>query len=477
MRKYGLMALTALVTLSAYSSSEADAKSKIRGTIDKARSNAIQEASRQRERAESFRDATRSRVKDSANRARNSLNETGERAESYYHERLEGKIEEERRRFEEDPEGYSIDLGRRINNGIIQFEDIASDGIAQGFVDIECGDGRRLGDVIEVKFGIREDTTKKGVKFGVLYLMGYNPAYFVNELQIVENAEGRMVTIADIRDNPRFRQNGRNLERYIMETSDNYRRGDFSAAEQSLAAFKRELENLAGTYEMDRKREASRRISMDDGMTAKREQLIYQRNGLEKYLRSIGERLISEEIDSLPRWAIKLSSSLYQIITEVNGDTQGLLQSQFSATRNSTTINAIGYLASYTPKLIFQLRIVTNIFGESLSIEEAGDVPELRDEADRIGKILSNPYGLALYGTEEILELFENNLRELTAEYSALRYRSRGGDMEFSEWIPQIVVDNVMLEEIRLRGIRDDFSGLDYLDAVGLGIYNALLED
>ena len=139
MRKYGLMALTALVTLSAYSSSEADAKSKIRGTIDKARSNAIQEASRQRERAESFRDATRSRVKDSANRARNSLNETGERAESYYHERLEGKIEEERRRFEEDPEGYSIDLGRRINNGIIQFEDIASDGIAQGFVDIECG--------------------------------------------------------------------------------------------------------------------------------------------------------------------------------------------------------------------------------------------------------------------------------------------------------------------------------------------------
>ena len=49
--------------------------------------------------------------------------------------------------------------------------------------------------------------------------------------------------------------------------------------------------------------------------------------------------------------------------------------------------------------------------------------------------------------------------------------------MEFSEWIPQIVVDNVMLEEIRLRGIRDDFSGLDYLDAVGLGIYNALLED
>ena len=55
-------------------------------------------------------------AQDALRSARNSLNETGERAESYYHERLEGKIEEERRRFEEDPEGYSIDLGRRINN-------------------------------------------------------------------------------------------------------------------------------------------------------------------------------------------------------------------------------------------------------------------------------------------------------------------------------------------------------------------------
>src|SRR3989344_9379275 len=451
MRKYGLMALTALVTLSAYSSSEADAKSKIGEAISRARSSAIQKVNRQRERAEPFRDATRSRVQESAGRARNSLDETRERAESYYHERLEEKVDEERRRFAEDPEGYSIDLGKRINDGIIKFEDVASDGIAQGFVDIECGNGRRLGDVIEAKFGIEEDTTKKGVKFGVLYLMGYNPAYFVNELPIVENAEGRIVTIAEIRDNPKFRQNGENLERYIMETSDHYRRGDFRAAGRSLAAFKRELEDLAETYEIDRQMETSRRISMDNSINPQREQWMYQRDGLQKYLKGIGRRLRSGEIDRLPNWAIEFSPAFYQIITDVNKDARILLHTQFSTYRISTTTQAIGYLAAYQPELMTRLRIVSNVIGESISVQDARSIPELKEAADKVYGFLSSSSQRATghWNDEENLELFEGNLRELTAKYSKLRYRSMGGSIDFPEWTPQTLVNHIMLEELK----------------------------
>ena len=470
------LAIATMIAL--YSSTHTDAD--LRDRIAKAKDGASQRISEQRERAKSFRDATRSRVQDSADRARNSFDEARERTEDYYHERLEGKVEEERRRFKEDPKGYSIDLGRRINNGIIEFEDVASDGIAQGLVDIDCGGGKRLGDIIEVKFGIKEDTTKRGVKVGVLYLMGYNPAYFVNELPIVKNAEGRMLTIADVRDNSGFRQNGRNLERYLMETSDSYRRGDLSAAKQSLTTFRRELENLAEIYEINREREArGREVNLKNARVAQGERLRYQKSGLERYLRGVGERLNSGEIDSLPAWATEVSPTLFQIISDVNGNAGALLQSQFSTSEESTTINAIGCLIAYTPELMTRLRIVTNIFEESISIEEARDIPELRGKADRIREFLSDPYKYAFirWDSEKELELFGDNLRGLTAEYSALRYRSRGGDMDFPEWTPQVVVDNIMLEEMRLRGIRSDFSGLDYLDAIGFGISNALSGD
>ena len=238
------VALATIIALSLAANSEAGVGDRIREGTNKARSNISGQVNRQRERAESFRDATKSRVQDSADRARSSMSDTKERAETYFHNQIEEGVRRERRRFGENPSEYSLDLGKKINRGVFKFENAASEGIAQGFVDIEYQRDRRLGDLLEDRFGIPEDRTKRGVKLGVLYLMGYNPAYFISELPIVNDSDGSLVTIERAKETPSLRSKAMRLETAIHELAGKYQHGDMSGANRSLARLADELRAL-----------------------------------------------------------------------------------------------------------------------------------------------------------------------------------------------------------------------------------------
>ena len=125
-----------------------------------------------------------------------------------------------------------------------------------------------------------------------------------------------------------------------------------------------------------------------------------------------------------------------------------------------------------------RLRIVSNVIGESISVQDARSIPELKEAADKVYGFLSSSSQRATghWNDEENLELFEGNLRELTAKYSKLRYRSMGGSIDFPEWTPQTLVNHIMLEELKLKGEKGNLSDSDYIDAIGLGVYEALLD-
>ena len=247
------LALAALVYLGSSTDTYADWKSRASSGVNRAKSSVSQGVDRQRERAESLRDATRSRVQNSADRARNSLNDTRERAErslgnarsraeDYYHRNIEERIREETRRFEEDPKGYSLDLGRRMNDASNRFEDVASEGIAEGFISIEYQRGKRLGSLLESKFGIPEDRTKQGVKFGVLYLMGHNPTYIISGIQIVQDAQGRLLSIEEAKTVPSLRPKAVRLESYIIRMAESYQRKDIDDAMGYMQQFSEEIQ-------------------------------------------------------------------------------------------------------------------------------------------------------------------------------------------------------------------------------------------
>ncbi|MBI2107450.1 hypothetical protein HYT57_05690 [Candidatus Woesearchaeota archaeon] len=117
-------------------------------------------------------------------------------AQQFYQEKLDPVVQREKTKFQEDPIGYTEDLADKINEGRIKFVDIASDGVAQGFVDIRCKNGERLGSIIERELGIKEEYTKTGAKIAVVYLMGHNPD-IIAKIPIIQDGQGRAYSIDD----------------------------------------------------------------------------------------------------------------------------------------------------------------------------------------------------------------------------------------------------------------------------------------
>ena len=218
MRKEVIAPLAVLI-LSAYSNpGYADlndflnkAKEKATETRDKANERIQETREKTREKLEETRDRARENIQRGVERGSEQLREQGRNleeraneeyairkgnAQQFYQERLEPVVQEESRKFYNDPQGYTEDLANRVKQGRLKFEDVASSGVAQGFVDIKCRNGKRLGSIIEEELGIKEDYTKTGVKITVLYLMNRNPA-FITKIPMIEDSQGRKYSIDD----------------------------------------------------------------------------------------------------------------------------------------------------------------------------------------------------------------------------------------------------------------------------------------
>lgn len=214
------LTLTTLVySSSSYSEGLGDA---LRKATENVRERATETTNRARERVEETRDRARERLEETRDKAiesaRKGLDSRSEQlreqkqalkerteeeyavrkgnAQEFYQQRLGPIVQEESRKFNEDPQGYTEDLASRVNQGRLKFEDVASDGIAQGFVDIKCKNGKRLGSIIEDELGIKEDYTKMGVKVTVLYLMEHNPTV-ITRIPMIEDSQGRKYSIDD----------------------------------------------------------------------------------------------------------------------------------------------------------------------------------------------------------------------------------------------------------------------------------------
>lgn len=287
MRKEVIAPLTALV-FSIYSNqSYADlndflnkAKQKAAETTNSARERVKESAESTREKvkgryqeqqerfnteAEKLRENARRGAEDLGERAQREFESGRERTEQYYQQNLEPRVREEARKFSEDPKGYSLDLGKRINRGVIKFEDIASDGIAQGFVNIEYKKGQRLGSLIEDRLGIKETYTKKGAKIAVLYLMGTYPD-FMTTIPII-NAGDLGYSIEEAENIPRLREKAIELRQINRQIALLYNQGKIYEAQQQVQNFGRALQEVNRVSSIGLDHTKSTRRLFKEGLT------------------------------------------------------------------------------------------------------------------------------------------------------------------------------------------------------------------